>query len=148
MPERYLRQNDRAAWRVYDGEAVIVSPDDSMLHTLNPAGTIVWEAADGVTPWREIVARVADTFGADAGRVEPDVLGFVAELEARGLASWGEVASPASLDLHVASTMPGTVHPPYEPPRVLSEAVFETTALACGKLPAGGGKCNSRPKNS
>jgi len=37
---------------------------------------------------------------------------------------------------------------PYEPPRILSETIFETTALACGKLPAQGGKCSSRPKNS
>ncbi len=36
----------------------------------------------------------------------------------------------------------------YEAPEILSQKVFETTALACGKLPAGGGKCNSKPKAS
>jgi hypothetical protein len=30
---------------------------------------------------------------------------------------------------------------PYEPPRILSEGIFETTALACGKKPSQGGKC-------
>jgi len=29
----------------------------------------------------------------------------------------------------------------YEPPEILSQEVFETTALACGKLPAQSGKC-------
>ena len=29
----------------------------------------------------------------------------------------------------------------YEPPEILSQEVFETTALACGKLPAQGGAC-------
>ena len=29
----------------------------------------------------------------------------------------------------------------YEPPEIVSQEVFETTALACGKLPSQGGKC-------
>lgn len=37
---------------------------------------------------------------------------------------------------------------PYEPPAVVSEQIFETTALACSKRPAQGGKCNARPKSS
>lgn len=37
---------------------------------------------------------------------------------------------------------------PYEPPAILSEAIFETTALACGKLFGQGGRCNAKPKKS
>jgi len=37
---------------------------------------------------------------------------------------------------------------PYEAPAIVSEQIFETTALACGKRPAQGGKCNARPKAS
>ena len=37
---------------------------------------------------------------------------------------------------------------PYEAPAIVSEQMFETTALACGKRPAEGGKCNARPKAS
>jgi hypothetical protein len=37
---------------------------------------------------------------------------------------------------------------PYEAPAIVSEQIFETTALACGKLPAQGGKCTARPKAS
>jgi hypothetical protein len=37
---------------------------------------------------------------------------------------------------------------PYEAPAIASEQIFETTALACGKRPAQGGKCNARPKAS
>ena len=36
----------------------------------------------------------------------------------------------------------------YEPPEILSQEVFETTALACGKLPAQSGKCSTNRKNS
>jgi hypothetical protein len=37
---------------------------------------------------------------------------------------------------------------PYEAPAISSEQIFETTALACGKRQAQGGKCNARPKAS
>jgi hypothetical protein len=37
---------------------------------------------------------------------------------------------------------------PYEAPAIASEQIFETTALACGKRPAQGGKCAARPKAS
>jgi hypothetical protein len=37
---------------------------------------------------------------------------------------------------------------PYEPPAIVSEQMFETTALACGKRQSEGGKCNVRPKAS
>ena len=37
---------------------------------------------------------------------------------------------------------------PYEAPAIVSEQIFETTALACGKRMGQGGKCNARPKAS
>jgi hypothetical protein len=37
---------------------------------------------------------------------------------------------------------------PYERPAITSEQIFETTALACGKIGGQGGPCNHRPKAS
>jgi hypothetical protein len=37
---------------------------------------------------------------------------------------------------------------PYEPPRIRSEEIFETTALACGKRSGQGGNCIKHPQNS
>lgn len=37
---------------------------------------------------------------------------------------------------------------PYEPPRIESETIFETTALACGKRSGQGGNCIKHPRNS
>ena len=85
MPERYPEQNPRAAWRVYDGEAVIVSPEDSTLHTLNAVGTVIWEAADGRTPIDTIVARVCDAFEVDTVTAARDTVVFVESLAQRGL---------------------------------------------------------------
>jgi hypothetical protein len=85
MPEDYPAQNPRAAWRVYDGEAVIVSPEDSTLHTLNPVGTFIWEAADGRTALAVIVARVCEAFDVDRAVAARDATAFVEQLSRRGL---------------------------------------------------------------
>lgn len=37
---------------------------------------------------------------------------------------------------------------PYVKPACTSEAIFETTALACGKISGQGGACNSVPSAS
>jgi coenzyme PQQ synthesis protein D (PqqD) len=84
-PDRYPAQNPRAAWRVYDGEAVIVSPEDSTLHTLNPVGTFIWEAADGRTPLDCIVGRVCEAFDVDRATAAEDTTTFVEQLSRRGL---------------------------------------------------------------
>lgn len=84
-PDGYPEQNPRAAWRVYDGEAVIVSPGDSTLHTLNPVGTLIWEAADGRTALETIVARVVESFDVDRDTAWRDAAAFVELLCRRGL---------------------------------------------------------------
>jgi hypothetical protein len=85
MPEGYPAQNPRAAWRVYDGEAVIVSPEDSTLHSLNPVGTLIWEAADGRTALEVIVGRICETFDVDRATAAHDATTFVEQLCQRGL---------------------------------------------------------------
>jgi hypothetical protein len=37
---------------------------------------------------------------------------------------------------------------PYTKPSVVSEPIYETLALACGKLPGQGGLCNGSPRRS
>jgi hypothetical protein len=37
---------------------------------------------------------------------------------------------------------------PYAKPSVVSEPIYETLALACGKLPGQGGFCNGKPQRS
>ena len=95
MPERYPEQNPRAAWRVYDGEAVIVSPEDSTLHTLNAVGTVIWEAADGRTAVDAIVARVCDAFEVDTATAARDADVFIESLSRKGLLTLLDAPRPA-----------------------------------------------------
>jgi hypothetical protein len=85
MPDRYPAKNPEMAWRVYDGQAVILCPDDSTLNTLNAVGTLIWEAADGQTPLSVIVSRICVEFEVEPARAEKDVAAFVDQLCRRGL---------------------------------------------------------------
>jgi coenzyme PQQ synthesis protein D (PqqD) len=96
MPEVYVMQSPRTAWRVYDGEAVILWPDDSTLNTLNPVGTLIWEAADGQRPLSAIVARICEEFDVDPERAEQDTMAFIAKLRARGLLTVSETIQQAT----------------------------------------------------
>lgn len=96
MSEAYPVQNPRVAWRVYDGEAVLVSPDDSRLHQLNPVGTVIWEAADGRTAVSAIVARVCAAFDVEGERAAHDVAAFVASLVAHDLLRVAETPEPSA----------------------------------------------------
>ncbi len=85
MPDCYLVQNPQTAWRVYDGEAVIICPDDSTLNTLNAVGTLIWQAADGKTPLSAIVARISEEFDVEPKQAEQDLAAFIEKLCQRGL---------------------------------------------------------------
>lgn len=57
MSRLYMARDPRVAARSLDGEMMIMSGRDSTLFTLNKTATILWQAADGVTPLDEIVDR-------------------------------------------------------------------------------------------
>ena len=42
----------------------------------------------------------------------------------------------------------GSGKKPYKKPSIVSEPIYETLALACGKLPGQGGICNGSPRRS
>ena len=47
-----------------------------------------------------------------------------------------------------AAAKKGKRRRPYVKPTFISEKIFETTALACGKTPGGSGVCGAVPKAS
>ena len=73
------------AWRVIDGEAVMVVPATGKVHTLNRVGTRFWELVDGSRSVEAIAEAVAAEFDAPAEQIARDCRGFAEELRARGL---------------------------------------------------------------
>ena len=52
---RYLSRATHVAARLFGGEVMIMSGVDSSLYSLNETASILWQAADGVTPLARIV---------------------------------------------------------------------------------------------
>ncbi|OGK98072.1 MAG: hypothetical protein A3I14_02285 [Candidatus Rokubacteria bacterium RIFCSPLOWO2_02_FULL_73_56] len=80
-----LAKSPATAWRVIEGEAVILSLDTKVLRGLNAVGSRVWELIDGRRSVADIVAAVVREFDVPPEAAGADVDAFVRELLARGL---------------------------------------------------------------
>jgi hypothetical protein len=86
MSVKYIAKSSAIASRLLGGEMMVMSSADSTFFTLNPVATVVWQAADGVTPLTEIVAdQVCAEFEVDAETAHRDVERFVEELSQHGI---------------------------------------------------------------
>lgn len=70
---------------VMDGELVIFDPAGSGVHQLDAVGALVWQLLDGRSPVAELVADLADAFGADEAQVATDVDALLDDLRSAGL---------------------------------------------------------------
>jgi hypothetical protein len=63
---RYVARATNIAARMIGGEMMIMSGLDSSLFSLNATASVLWQAADGVTPLAEIVEqRICTAFDVD-----------------------------------------------------------------------------------
>jgi|SRR5271167_4862116 len=86
MSDIYIKPSRDIAARMLDGEMIVMSVRDSTVYNLNPTASVIWSAADGSTPLREIVARkVVDEFEVDAEVAYQDALELVEELAKEGI---------------------------------------------------------------
>jgi hypothetical protein len=83
--DRPMRRADHVIWEVTGSRAVLLDPDGSELITLNPAGTLVWDAIDGSPP-DAITDLLHPRFeGVTREQLAADVRAFFAELEELGV---------------------------------------------------------------
>jgi hypothetical protein len=80
-----LRRSPGAAYRIYDGEGVIVQAETMEVRVVNPTGARVWELVDGQRTVEEVVELICREFDASREDAERDVLEFLDRLEACGL---------------------------------------------------------------
>ena len=80
-----LSRSPKTAWRVIEGEAVILSLDTKAFRGLNPVGSRVWELIDGRRSVDEIVEVVVREFDVTHEQAARDVQAFVRELLDKGL---------------------------------------------------------------
>ena len=81
MSETYIARSSAIAARMLAGEMMVMNSMDSTFFTLNEVATVIWQAADGSTPLREIVRNnVCEQFDIDPEQAQADAEQFVAEL--------------------------------------------------------------------
>ena len=99
MSSLYFARSREIAARALDGEMMIMSTRDSTLFNLNELGTIIWQAADGVTPLDEIVAqKVCVQYEVEREEALADAESFVRELAEHGILKLSDqpIAAPAA----------------------------------------------------
>jgi len=83
---RFYVDPGKVAYRVTDGEAVLIQTDTSYYYCLNAVGTYIWELlAAGHRTANELAAAVSQEFGQPQSVVEPDVRLLLADLKKEGL---------------------------------------------------------------
>lgn len=80
-----LVRKERIAWRVIEGEAVILGIDQGEVHVLNPVATRIWELIDGQRTLGQIAEQIYREFEVDRPQAEADAQEFVETLISRGL---------------------------------------------------------------
>ena len=95
IDDKYLVQNPANPARVIEGEAVVITPDDSQLHSLNEVGTFIWERADGSRTVAQIVDELCQCFEVDRAQAARDVVAFVDQCCQKKLMLLQDAAGPA-----------------------------------------------------
>ena len=81
----FPQRNPKLAWREIDGEAVIISPDDSQVHELNETASVIWKFADGEHSVDQIAEAVAEGYEVPIDVAQADVRELIDVLSAKCL---------------------------------------------------------------
>ncbi len=86
MSETYIAASKVVAARKLAGEMMVMNSLDSTFFTLNEVATLIWQAADGHTPLREIVRNtVCEQFDVSPEEAMADAEQLVADLSGHGI---------------------------------------------------------------
>lgn len=81
----YLTQNPEIAYRVLDGDAIIVDPSSSMAYSLNSMATLIWEMSAEKTALADIIDRIEAEYEVERAVAEEDCLKFVRDFLDKGI---------------------------------------------------------------
>ena len=101
---RYVARATNVAARMIGGEMMIMSGADSSLFSLNETASILWQAADGVTPLEQIVERhICADYAVDAATALRDAEELAQDLARHGILLLSDAplphASPSAVPL-------------------------------------------------
>ena len=81
----YVAQNPDTPARTVDGSAIVITPHDSMLHTLNETATFIWDRADGSRTLATITEELVGEFDVALEIARAEAEAFVQMAVEKGL---------------------------------------------------------------
>ena len=88
--ERIPVQNPDTAWRIVDGECIIITPQKSKATVLNAVASRIWELCDGESTTETIVASVLDEYNVQRDVLIQDVKEFFDAMSEKNLITYKE----------------------------------------------------------
>jgi hypothetical protein len=86
LTDKYVAKSLTIASRLMGDETIVMSTVDSTLFSLNPTGSVIWEAADGKTPLSRIIEeKVCKEFDVTVEQASVDADEFVGKLAEHGI---------------------------------------------------------------
>src|SRR5262249_47296029 len=79
------QKNPSLAWREFDGETIIISPGESVMHELNDTGSFVWRNIDGHRNAEDLAALLVGQYEVAEETALADTLSLLEELSTRKL---------------------------------------------------------------
>ena len=80
-----LQKRKEVAWRLIEGEAVVMTPAESMMYTLNETGTRIWELMTPKRTLQDLSEVLSEEFDVPQDKIVADVLWFSECLYKKGL---------------------------------------------------------------
>ena len=88
--DQVVFKDKQTASRIIAGEAIVLTPMDSKIHSLNDTGSRIWELLADEPTVGEIVAQIHSEFKVSEEQAQADVIAFLEELAAKGMVTLGE----------------------------------------------------------
>ncbi|HBA59749.1 MAG TPA: hypothetical protein DCZ92_02780 [Elusimicrobia bacterium] len=80
-----VKFKEKLAARELAGELYVVDIEEQTLHSLNPAGTFIWNCLKRGVAREKIASRLAEEFEVPEREAAADTAAFLSTLEAKGL---------------------------------------------------------------
>lgn len=78
-------RSEKAVYRMVDGEAVIVEPQNGLVNVINETGSRIWELVDGKRSVAQIADIISSEYETSAQTALKDTTAFFDEMSKNGL---------------------------------------------------------------
>jgi len=78
-------QNSDIAWRIYDGEAVLVDPQGSVCRVLNETAARIWSICEQPSTVQEIAENMEQEYDVSLDQLNQDIEKIIRELTGKNL---------------------------------------------------------------